>query len=60
MNSYGKWLSEQTEERREASLQNLQVCIKYGEEARKAPYSETCKQLTVEIAAYYTKWEATK
>jgi hypothetical protein len=57
MNSYSGWLSEQTPDRREASLAIMQVCIKLGEEQRKAPYSEECKQLTAQVEEYYRKWE---
>ena len=53
LSDYGAWLAAQTKERQEASLANMQRCIRLGELDRSEPRCDEARRLRYEIAAHY-------
>ncbi len=53
---YINWLSDQTPERREASLDMLCAARQLGQASDKAPFSEEVKLLRKTVSDYYEEW----
>jgi len=54
--NYGDWLREQTPERAEASLGQLELCRELGRAERRSPNSEETKDLRAKIKKYYEEY----
>jgi len=54
--TYYEWWREQTSERQDASLSFMLICKELGEEQRRAPLSQRCKELEAQVAEHYRKW----
>ena len=57
MTAYGEWLLQQAPDRQAASIANMLICKELGEEQRRAPHSDKCRELAAQVQAYYDKRE---